>query len=78
VNVVGSFVLGFVTAAVTAPGVGRRRLLRALTTYSTFAYETVALAERRAVAVAAANVVGRVVVGLATAVLGHVLGHALG
>ena len=80
VNVVGSFVLVFVTAAATAPaaaalvGVG---FCGALTTYSTFAYETVALTQRRARGVAAANVVGSVVVGLAAAVLGHVLGHAL-
>lgn len=81
VNVVGSFVLGVVTAVPAAPavtalvGVG---FCGALTTYSTFAYETAALVERRAVAVAAANVVGSVVVGLAAAVVGHLLGRALG
>jgi CrcB protein len=81
VNVVGSFVLGLVSATAPAPavaalvGVG---FCGALTTYSTFAYETVALAERRAVAAAVANVVGSVAVGLAAAVLGHLLGRALG
>lgn len=76
VNVVGSFVLGIVSVvagpAVTAlVGVG---FCGALTTYSTFAFETVALAGRRAVAVAAVYLVGSVAVGLAAAVLGRLVG----
>jgi fluoride exporter len=76
VNVVGSFVLGLVSVAagstVTAlVGVG---FCGALTTYSTFAYETVALTGRRAVAVSAAYLVGSVAAGLAAAVLGRLLG----
>jgi CrcB protein len=80
VNVVGSFVLGVVSAAGPSPavaalvGVG---FCGALTTYSTFALETFALAERRAVAVATVNVVGSVVVGVAAAAAGHLLGGAL-
>lgn len=76
VNVVGSFVLGLVSVVagptVTAlVGVG---FCGALTTYSTFAYETVALAERRAVALAGAYLTGSVAAGLTAAVLGRLLG----
>ena len=80
VNVVGSFVLGLVSVAagpaVTAlVGVG---FCGALTTCSTFAYETVALAERRAAVLAAVYLVGSVAAGLAAAVLGHLLGTVHG
>jgi CrcB protein len=50
----------------------------ALTTYSTFAYETVSLVERRAGGVAVVNLLGSVAAGLAAAVLGHLLGRVLG
>jgi CrcB protein len=78
VNVVGSFVLGIVSvtagpAVTLLVGVG---FCGALTTYSTFSYETVALARRREVAVAAVYLVGSVAAGLAAAVLGHLLGAA--
>jgi CrcB protein len=79
VNVVGSFVLGLVTAQVVDPavsavlGVG---FCGALTTYSTFGYETFALLEGRATRLAVANVVGSVVAGLAAAAAGHLVGLA--
>jgi CrcB protein len=72
VNVVGSFVLGLVSG-----GLGPElRLLvgtgfcGALTTYSTFSYETLRLAEDGSVLLAAANVAGSVAAGVAAAFLG--------
>jgi CrcB protein len=76
VNVVGSFVLGAVAGAAAGPtvvalvGTG---FCGALTTYSTFAQETVALARRRAGGVAAANLLGGVAAGVAAAALGFLL-----
>lgn len=79
VNVVGSSVLGTVVGAAAPPelfalvGTG---FCGALTTYSTFSWETVALAGgRRGAAVLYA--VGSVVAGLAAAGLGLALGSAL-
>ncbi|MFF0627435.1 fluoride efflux transporter CrcB [Streptomyces sp. NPDC004296] len=85
VNVVGCLVLGALTAATTrgaAPdslqlllGTG---LCGALTTYSTFSYETMRLAESGALRYAAANVAGSIVAGLAAAFAGGALVAALG
>ena len=69
VNIVGSLILGVVAAAAgpavaTLAGTG---FCGALTTYSTFSYETFALIEGRDRLIGVANVVGSVVVGLAAA-----------
>jgi fluoride exporter len=84
VNVVGSFLLGLVTSAVTrgllpagvlaAVGTG---FCGALTTYSTFGYETLRLAEEGAGLEAVANVLASVAAGLAAAGLGWWLGATL-
>jgi fluoride exporter len=82
VNVSGSFLLGLVTglslhhglptSPTTVLGIG---FLGGYTTWSTFAFETVSLAETGALLQAATNVVGSLAVGLAAAAAG--LGLAL-
>ncbi|HEY4378603.1 MAG TPA: fluoride efflux transporter CrcB [Acidimicrobiales bacterium] len=79
VNVVGSFVLGLVVAAgsgwlVTLAGTG---FCGALTTYSTFGYETVRLAEEGETRSAVLNVVASLAAGLGAAALGWVAGSIL-
>ncbi|MFH8410157.1 fluoride efflux transporter CrcB [Streptomyces sp. NPDC018019] len=84
VNVVGCLVLGLVTGAATAGaapssvqlfvGTG---LCGALTTYSTFSYETLRLAEDGAKFYAAANAVVSVIAGLGAAFMGVALAEAL-
>jgi CrcB protein len=77
VNVLGSLVLGVITGAVTA-GVASPEvqlalgtgLCGALTTYSTFSYETLRLLEDDARFFAVANVVASIVAGLGAAFLG--------
>ncbi|MFE0653165.1 fluoride efflux transporter CrcB [Streptomyces sp. NPDC059534] len=72
VNVVGSFVLGLLTGV----GSGRLHLLLgtglcgALTTYSTFSYETLRLYEDGARRFAVLNVAGSLAAGLGAAWLG--------
>lgn len=85
VNMVGSLVLGLVTGLVTAGAVGTGTqllvgtgLCGALTTYSTFSYETLRLAEERAGLAAAANVAGSVLAGVGAAALGLTVGLAAG
>jgi CrcB protein len=84
VNVVGCFVLGVFTAAATRGAVGSALLAAvgtgfcgALTTYSTFGYETLRLLEEGAVLEAVANAVGSVTAGLGAAVLGWAVGVAV-
>jgi len=73
VNVAGSLVLGGLLGAgapqgaVLAVGTG---FCGALTTYSTFGYDTVRLIEERAYLLSALNVVGTLAVGLAAATVG--------
>jgi CrcB protein len=80
VNVVGSFVLGVVVASDATPWVTTLLgpgFCGALTTYSTFGFETVRLAEEGAYRQAAANVVGSIAAGLGAAFAGVALGSAL-
>ncbi|MET7290770.1 fluoride efflux transporter CrcB [Streptomyces griseoloalbus] len=84
VNVVGCLILGVLTGAVTYGAASDSvRLLvgtgfcGALTTYSTFSYETLRLAETGARFFAAANVVVGVVAGVAAAFTGAGLARAL-
>jgi len=78
VNVAGSFVLGVVAATgpawvTTLVGTG---FCGALTTFSTFGYETVRLSEEGESATAIGYVVGSLVAGLAAAALGWAVGSA--
>ena len=80
VNTVGSLILGTVLGSTASPelvalvGTG---FCGALTTYSTFGYETVALASRRAWLFAMLNAFGSIAAGLGAAGLGLALGAAL-
>ncbi|MFI8947899.1 fluoride efflux transporter CrcB [Streptomyces sp. NPDC053750] len=84
VNVAGCFVLGLLSGAVPAGAAGSpvqlllgTGLCGALTTYSTFSYETLRLAEDGARLFAAVNVVASVVAGLGAAFAGVSLADAL-
>ncbi|GAB1333969.1 fluoride efflux transporter CrcB [Streptomyces sp. E-15] len=84
VNVTGCLILGLVTGAASAGAAGPdlRLLLGtglcgALTTYSTFSYETLRLTEAGSGLYAAVNVVASVVAGLAAAFTGVSLAGAL-
>lgn len=80
VNAAGSALLGFLVAL---PADGAVMALAgsgfcgALTTYSTFSYETVRLAESGARLLAAANVAASVLAGLGAAWLGMTLAQAV-
>ena len=84
VNAVGSLVLGATAGAVAAAD-GPHWLLTlvgtgfcgALTTFSTFSFETVRLAEEGALGAAAVNVAGSVVVGAAACAAGWAVATAL-
>jgi CrcB protein len=83
INVVGSFLLGFLLQAAPgrlsddvrlALGVG---FLGAFTTFSTFSYETVTMLRDGRTGVALAYVAASVVVGIGAAALGYRLGASL-
>ncbi|MEU7057438.1 fluoride efflux transporter CrcB [Streptomyces sp. NPDC046197] len=84
VNVTGSMILGMLTGAALAAaspqdvqlllGTG---LCGALTTYSTFSYETLSLAEAGARFLAAVNVIASVVAGLGALFVGLALAQAV-
>ncbi|MEU4131653.1 fluoride efflux transporter CrcB [Streptomyces wuyuanensis] len=84
VNVTGSLILGLLTGAATygaasdsvqlLVGTG---LCGALTTYSTFSYETMRLAESGARFFAAVNVIASVVAGLGAAFVGVAVAEAV-
>ncbi|MFD9043749.1 fluoride efflux transporter CrcB [Streptomyces bottropensis] len=84
VNVIGSLVLGTLTGAVAAGAADSHlRLLLgtglcgALTTYSTFSYETLRLAQDGARPLAVANVVASVTAGLGAVFVGLTVARAL-
>ncbi|MFB7779674.1 fluoride efflux transporter CrcB [Streptomyces bauhiniae] len=84
VNVLGCFILGLLTGAVVAGAASSplqlllgTGLCGALTTYSTFSYETLRLTEDGARFLAAANVVASVVAGLGAAFVGTALAEAI-
>ncbi|MEU9110913.1 fluoride efflux transporter CrcB [Streptomyces sp. NPDC048483] len=84
VNAVGSLILGLLTGAATAGAASSHLqlllgtgLCGALTTYSTFSYETLRLARDGARRYAAANVVASVVCGLGAAFAGVACARAL-
>ncbi|MET7289388.1 fluoride efflux transporter CrcB [Streptomyces sp. NPDC005573] len=84
VNVVGSLILGVLTGAVLSGAVGHSvqlllgtGLCGALTTYSTFSWETLRLAESGARFFAAANVAASVTAGIGAVFAGLTLAQAL-
>ena len=84
VNVIGSLILGIITGAVTAGGASPQVQLAvgagfcgALTTYSTFSYETLRLLEGDARFFAAANVFASIVAGLGAAFLGVAISQSI-
>ena len=81
VNVAGSLLLGFVTGLPAGSGVAAlvgTGFCGALTTYSTFSYETLRLVQDGARFYAVINVVASVVAGLGAAYAGLLLAQAVG
>jgi fluoride exporter len=83
VNISGSFTLGFITGlalyhglATTPKAVVGTGFIGAYTTFSTFAYETVDVAERDSARRAGTYAVGSIVAGVAAATLGLLLAAA--
>ncbi|MET7713030.1 fluoride efflux transporter CrcB [Streptomyces sp. NPDC005407] len=84
VNVVGCLMLGLLTGAVAAGAASSQvqlligtGLCGALTTYSTFSYETLRLVEDGAKFYAAVNVIASVVAGLGAVFVGVAFAEAL-
>jgi CrcB protein len=84
VNILASVVLGFVTGAAVAGSANRHvqafiglGLCGALSTYSTFAFETLRLSEEGSRWVAAANAVASVVGAVGAAFLGAAVASAI-
>ena len=80
VNVLGSLLLGLLTGLPASPAVTAvlgTGFCGALTTYSTFSYETLRLAQEGARFDALANVVVSLVAGLGAASIGLVIAQAL-
>ncbi|MHB1612840.1 MAG: fluoride efflux transporter CrcB [Actinomycetes bacterium] len=84
VNVVGSFILGLLAGGVARHGVSHDVMILvgtgfcgALTTFSSFGYETMRLVEAGAYGAAGANVVGNTGFGLLAAALGWVVAGVL-
>ncbi|MGW3626286.1 fluoride efflux transporter FluC [Streptomyces sp. NPDC000880] len=80
VNAAGSLVLGVLSGAAVTSGTYAllgTGLCGALTTYSTFSYETLRLAERGWMFLAAANVGASLLVGLGSVFLGAELARGL-
>ncbi|MEU7059219.1 fluoride efflux transporter CrcB [Streptomyces sp. NPDC046197] len=85
VNVTGCLILGLLTGAAGVGAAGHQLqlllgtgLCGALTTYSTFSYETLRLTETGAGLYAAANAVASVAAGLGAAFAGVSIAEALG
>ena len=84
VNAVGCLLLGLLTGAAASGAAGSRLmallgtgLCGALTTYSTFSYETLRLAERGCGALALANALLSVLIGLGAVFAGLALADAV-
>jgi CrcB protein len=84
VNVIGSLVLGAIAGGGAASGLPHQLqyligtgFCGALTTYSTFSYETLRLVEENAKFFAAANVAVSIVAGLGAAFVGVAIGQAI-
>lgn len=84
INASGSFALGIIAGLATHHGVSTQLvtvagtgLLGAFTTFSTFSFDTVALAETGRIRAAVANVGASLLLGLGAAAIGLVVGHYL-
>jgi CrcB protein len=82
VNIVGCLVLGVLTGAASAPPSPLITLLGtgfcgALTTYSTFSFETLRLVEQKSYFYAGMNVIVSVIAGVGAALFGYTVAGAL-